>query len=421
MGAESIAQADDSPVAQIRKLDKVEALDVALLDVPVKETIGSPDSVLSASLQKNSSEVASKAGVESFTIDNLNNVNGSDNAETGMSRSTEATTKEVDKDADVEVKQTSSEVAGGALQDALPPAVEVKEDSGEEVSVIKTDDAVLSPILIVQSSTAKESMVHEMQEMEDISLEDGQKNGPFEKGISLPASQPASSVSKLAEKFNSVKQSAPISEEAGESSKQNTTVLKKAISAPASQSVMNISKLMENFSNTKQSVQVSEEAEGSSKHIVTILKKAISAPASQPVVNISKLVESFSNSKQSTPVLDEAEVSSKQSATVPKEDQRTEPIPSTADLKVAEGNINEDALKVVEGNIREDASKAAEVNKKAPVVELQPVTTEIPVAESQAKAEVPKAVERTEREDKLAALAASAIEALPSSRFARGK
>ncbi|KAG0626920.1 hypothetical protein M758_2G161700 [Ceratodon purpureus] len=215
MGAESIAQADDSPVGQIRKPDKVEALDVALLNMPVKETIGSPDSVLSASLQENVGEVASKLRVESFTFDALTNVNGSDNVDSGTSMPAVASTKEVDRDGD--------EGASVALQDALLPAAEVKENtSGETHSITNTDDDVESPILIVQSPAAKESIAHEIQEMEEISLEeDGQKE------ISPPKSQPVSNVSKLAEKFSSIKQIVSVSEEAEGSNKQSSTVLKK--------------------------------------------------------------------------------------------------------------------------------------------------------------------------------------------------
>ena len=90
MRAESIVLDDDSPGAQICEPDKVEVLDVALLDMPVKETsdIGSPKSVLTANLRDNSGEVASKPGVQSFTVDSINNVNGSDNVDTMMSTST---------------------------------------------------------------------------------------------------------------------------------------------------------------------------------------------------------------------------------------------------------------------------------------------------------------------------------------------
>ncbi|KAG0626921.1 hypothetical protein M758_2G161700 [Ceratodon purpureus] len=391
MGAESIAQADDSPVGQIRKPDKVEALDVALLNMPVKETIGSPDSVLSASLQENVGEVASKLRVESFTFDALTNVNGSDNVDSGTSMPAVASTKEVDRDGD--------EGASVALQDALLPAAEVKENtSGETHSITNTDDDVESPILIVQSPAAKESIAHEIQEMEEISLEeDGQKE------ISPPKSQPVSNVSKLAEKFSSIKQIVSVSEEAEGSNKQSSTVLKKGISAPMSQPVINISKLMENFSNIKQSAPLSEEGEGSSKQSTNVLKKGMSATASQPVINISKLMENFSNTKESALVSEGAEGTSEQSTTVLKEDQKIESKPSTADLTVGEGNITEDTM----------------VDKKASAVELQPDTTETPVAELPAKAEVSKAVERTEREEKLAVLAANAIEALPSSRYAR--
>ena len=301
MGAESIVLEDDSPVAQIREPDKVEVLDVALLNMPVKETpdTGSPKSVLTANLRDNSGEVASKPGVESFTVDSVNNVNGSDNVDTVMSTSTEATIKEAEKD-DADGRQNLGEAAGVAL----PPAVEVKEDTVHEDSIIKTDEAAESPIVIVQSSMAKESIVHEIQEMEEISLEDGESK--------------------------------------------------------------------------------------------STVKKGISALALEPIMKALKVVE-IGNIKQSTPVLEEAEKGSNQSSTA---SQGGEPKPSTADLEGAEGNTKEDAL----------------AKNEARVVELRSVATETPVAESQAKG-VSKAVERTEREEKLA----SAIEALPSSRFARGK
>ena len=90
MGAESIVLDDDSLGAQIREPDKVEVLDVALLDMPMKETsdIGYLKSVLTANLSDNSGKVASKPGVESFTVDSVKNVNGSDNVDIVMFTST---------------------------------------------------------------------------------------------------------------------------------------------------------------------------------------------------------------------------------------------------------------------------------------------------------------------------------------------
>lgn len=312
MGAESIAQVDDSPVTQIRKPDKVEALDVALLDMAAKEnpdfvnTIVSPDSVLSASLKENSGGVSN----ESVTV------NGIDNVDPGFS--TSAITP-VDKDADAKGKLIASEVTGVATREA---AAGVKEDTGEQDSIIKKDDALEASILIVQKSTVKASIAHELQEMEEISLEeDGEQKSSFRKADPKPESQP----------------------------------------------VMNDSKMVE--SNNENSIPGLEDTFRS---------------VSQRSASDNDAVEPGS-SKQEGQVVDSK--------------------PSTAKLIVAAGNIKEDAL----------------VTTEAAGAISQPVITENSGAVLEIKTEVAKAVERTEREEKLAVLAASAIGSLPTAKYARGK
>lgn len=392
-----MAHVDDSQVAHIRKPDKVEPLDVSLLDMPVKEisdfanSISSPDSVLRGNLQENSGEAASELGAESFTFDTVNNVNGRDNVDTGMSTPTGATTKEVDKDAEAEGKKISNDVTSVAPQDALPPAAEVKEGTGEEDSIIKTDDAVESPILIVQSPSAKESIADQIQEMEEISLEEvSVKKKPVEKGIAVLVSQPVMSVSKLVESFNNIKKSAPVSEAAEGSSRQSTTVPKeepRTEPKPADLKVV--------VRNTKKDALSSKEAPASKS-------KKITTEATAAEVQVKAEVSKASEVQAKADVSKAAEIQAK--AEVP---------------KVAELQARVEVPKAEEILPKVDVPKAAEVQAKAAEVHAKAEVSK--EAEVEAQAEVSKAAGRTEREEKLAVLATIAIEALPTSKFARGK
>jgi len=304
MGAESIAQVDDSPVTQIRKPDKVEALDVALLDMPVKEsadfvrTIESPDTVLIASLKENSGGVSN----ESATVSNVSEI---DNVDPGLS--TSALTQ-VDKDANSVGKLQATEVTDVA---ALTPAGGVKEDTGEQDSVLTKGETLQASVLIVQSSTTEASIAREIQEMEEISLEEvGERKGSFKKATLITESQP----------------------------------------------VMNDSKMVE--SNNKKSIPGLEDT-----------LRSVSHPSTSGCGG----VEPESLSQEGHPK-----------------------------LTMSEGNIKKDSLVTTEalGDISQPVFSGAELKIRT---------------------EVAKAVERNEREEKLAVLGATATGSLPTSKFARGK
>ncbi|XP_024395564.1 uncharacterized protein [Physcomitrium patens] len=356
MGAESIALVEESIDAQLRKPDKAEVLDFALLDKPVKEDFdfgnsnGSSDSILSTRTKDKLSQVPNDLKPESEPESV-----GNGNVDADKFTAGEVTTKDADKtDVDTGKRSTSFELADNPVSitsgDALPPTPSIEEDTHIVSTTSEDDDAALEAApSIVQESPVRVSIASVTEDMEDISLDNDQEQSttPAENVVVSPESQLGGDNSKAVESSNI----------------QSTQVEGQALLKKSSP------QLVTNRSNSDDP----DAAGGSTKQIATLLKAK---------ADDSDVADRISN----------------QNATVLKEDSTAELQSSTANLPVGEGSIKQDAS----------------ITTEAPAAESQLAIKESPVAELQVQAETIKPVKRIEHEYNLA----SATESLPTSRFA---
>ncbi|XP_024401475.1 uncharacterized protein [Physcomitrium patens] len=511
MGAELLSKVENSPVSQIRKPENVEVLDVSLLDKPMKEvsdfgdTIGSPDSVLSARPQEKISEISSgfepMNDAESFTFDTpgITTRNGDFGAE-----------KAADLDVHAGEKIYSIDPTGVAPKEALFPATVVNSDKPEDISGENRNALEAVPSMSLDSS-AKASIANEIQEMEEISLEEDRgQSTPVEKGVVTSESQlgmnkmgtsseqvvlPKKSVLQLVKNWSNTDDS----DAAGGGTKPIATVVKtkqiasllkaKADDSAAGGGVMKISSLLKAKTDDSPpgrgvmkiasllKARTDDTAAGASvKQVATVLKPKTEdsaagglvkqlATALTGKVDETATVGIFSSNPTATTVqtndsdvdeggstpdptvtkvqTNDADVDeggsthstttvktttddsnatagvSKQTATVLEEKHVAEPQSSTVDSEVGEESTIESKVSeenTVESKVGEESVKVdPPVSLEAPAAESQSAVVEASVAELQVKTEVAKPVERPERDDKFA----SAIESLPTSRFAR--